>query len=225
MMKRKPRKKRELNDRDRAYAQAFVRTGSYTDAAAAIQLKNPQRNGYRYFTSKPYLQAYIAELKAKTDEKTIEKVSEKIASTVALSLDMADKRLEELLSCDRLDEEKMAIASNLGRTKAGVDLIRDKGLAVTGAARPRISDIALLKAIDITYKRKEGYPKQASQQQLMMQQFLVQSSTNREQGGVYEPAWIREQYGTDNPTDAELERGIDRGKLPTTMGAEDKTSS
>jgi hypothetical protein len=87
-------------------------------------------SGYQVL-KRPRVQKFLERLLERGEEKFIEKQAEKLA----LNLDLADSRLTELLSSPRMDESRMAVLAQLGRTKAGVDLIQASGILTSLAPK------------------------------------------------------------------------------------------
>lgn len=112
-----------------------------------------------YILKKPDVKEYLEALKRKTAEQETTAIAEQAAKKIALSLDMADDRLTELLAAKRFNAraalvEKLEAASAMKRKddgEAAADLAAD--MREDGIDEIPIEDTALLKAIESAYKR------------------------------------------------------------------------
>lgn len=196
---------------------------------------NPD-SGYQVL-KRPRVQKFLERLLDRGEEKFIEKQAEKLA----LNLDLADSRLTELLSSPRMDESKMAVLAQLGRTKAGVDLIQASGILTALAAKaapasqvdpstalpapaaapeanPAPPDIAPepLPVNDIVLVKAIdlAYKRKGgygTTQPTATSQAIVQIVQQQQGERVYESRWVREQEKLDGPDCESIEHSLGLG--------------
>lgn len=215
---------------EKQFCAAIVGGKSIEEAARSIGIKS-ETHGYKII-KRPRVQKLLKEL----DDLARQKFLERQAERAALRLDIADIRLKEILESPRINEstsrEREALMVSLGRTKAGVEFIKELGLLgnkpVPSTASPQpvenstppstdgevaeivpVSDTALLRAIDLCYKRKAGYPTSQAQPSATAQ--AIVQVVNQQGGRVYESPWIRAQEAIDGGDFQPLEHQLGLG--------------